>query len=292
MRNEENKRKLKKLLVIAAISVIVAMLLFGVYYTFTESKLYKYGVKTEDLTCTNEAQIADFLRGLNLNYFAFDSVDLEEKLKHKFFCIGKIDSQISFPDRLSVKITGRKAEFAASQVSTAAEINPVIELPTDYQIATESSKAADPVNIITKIVEGVSESSSSAYFLIDSEGVVFDRSFGSVSFPILKIVGEEIKVGGKVPGDLIGKVKDVIKGLSGIEVPTDNIIVVGDKLIIDSKPRLIFSLNKRLDYQTTSLQLILTQAKMNSDSNLPGRDDIESVDLRFNKPVVVYTKKK
>ena len=90
----------------------------------------------------------------------------------------------------------------------------------------------------------------------------------------------------------MNKVKEVVISLSGFEAPTDNIIIVGDKLIIDTKPRLIFSLDKRLDYQTTSLQLILAQAKMNSDPSSPGSALIESVDLRFNKPVVVYSKKK
>lgn len=292
MRNEEKKKKLKKFLVISCLTLLIAMLAFGGFYTLTESKLSKYEVEASELTCTNKMQINKFLEGLKLNYFVFSNLDLEGKLKQKYLCIGKIDARISFPDKLTLKVIGRKAEFAASQIIIGQESNPEVNLPIDYQVATESSKAAETVKIIDQILKEVSESSNSSYFLIDSEGVIFDESYGSISFPVLKIVGEDLKVGGRVPGDLVGKVKELTRGLSNMEAPTDNIIIVGDKIIIDSKPRLIFSLNKRLDYQTTSLQLILAQAKMNSDSNLPRSDNIESIDLRFNKPVVVYSKKK
>jgi len=291
MRDEQKKRKLKKFLLIAGAVLMTVLLGYACFYTFTRSKLDNFTVKATGLTCTDEGMIGKFLKDLQLNYFAFDQSELSDKLKQKFFCIGKINTEVSFPNKLTIETEGRKAEFAAVQVLLPRQPNPLVELPADYQIATESSQAAVPVKILDRIVKDVNESSNSAYFLIDSEGVIFDQGEGTINFPVLRITGEELKIGGRVQGDLIGKIKQALASLTNIEGPTDKIIVIGDKLIIDSKPRLIFSLNKRLDYQATSLQLILTQAKMSSDPSKPGSGDIESIDLRFNKPVVVYGKR-
>ena len=72
---------------------------------------------------------------------------------------------------------------------------------------------------------------------------------------------------------------------------TDNLIVVGNRLIVDSEPRVTFALNKEISRQSASLQLILRQAKMNLDPDKPDSRSVESVDLRFDRPVVVYSKK-
>src|SRR3989338_1429947 len=186
MRDEQKKKKIKKLFTIIGLIAIAVLLGVASYYTLTQSKLVNYQIKAENLTCADKDKISKFLQDQKLYYFAFNKLDLENKLKQKYFCIGKIEAQISFPDELVVEVFGRKAEFAALQVSLDRETNPSVDLPKDYQVATQSTLAAEPVKIIDQILRDSVESSSSAYYLIDSEGVIFDESYGSVNLPVLK----------------------------------------------------------------------------------------------------------
>lgn len=292
MRNEERKKKLKRLLLLLIIILSAALTVFVGFQVFNRSVINKFDIEADNLTCTDRDQVLNFVKKSDLKYFTFRKEDLEKNLKKKFFCIGKINVQINYPDRLKIEALGREPAFILVPLNTQFDTNPVINLPDDFKIATQSSMAAQPLKVIENFISGINESSESGKFLVDEEGVVFDSLSGELSFPKLQIVGIDIKVGGKIEGDLIRKTAEAGNGLRSMELPTDNMIILGNKLIINSKPRIIFVLDKRLDYQIASLQLILAQAKMNSDPSRPGSDSIESIDLRFNKPVVVYSKTK
>lgn len=292
MRNEERKKKLKRLLLILTIILSAALTVFVGFQVFNRSVINKFEIEADNLTCTDRDQVLNFVKKSDLKYFTFRKEDLEKSLKKKFFCIGKMDIQLNYPDRIKVKAFGREPVFILVPLNTQFDTNPVVDLSDDFKIATQSSMAAQPLKVIDNFISGINESSESGKFLVDEEGVVFDSLSGQLSFPKLQIVGMDIKVGGKIEGDLIRKTREVSEGLKTMELPTDNMIILGNKLIINSKPRIIFVLDKRLDYQIASLQLILAQAKMNSDPSRPGTDDVESIDLRFNKPVVVYSKTK
>lgn len=292
MRNEERKKKLKRLLLILTIILSAALTVLVGFQVFNRSVINKFEIEADNLTCTDRDQVLNFVKKSDLKYFTFRKEDLEKSLKKKFFCIGKMDIQLNYPDRIKVKAFGREPVFILVPLNTQFDTNPVVDLPDDFKIATQSSMAAQPLKVIDDFISGINESSESGKFLVDEEGVVFDSLNSQLSFPKLQIVGMDIKVGGKIEGDLIRKTREVSEGLKTMELPTDNMIILGNKLIINSKPRIIFVLDKRLDYQIASLQLILAQAKMNSDPSRPGSDSIESIDLRFNKPVVVYSKTK
>src|SRR3990167_10355270 len=94
------KRK-KSLLIIFVLLIIFSAVFFG-YKILTENKLARFDIETQNLSCTNSQEITVFLQSKNLNYFYFKADSLESELKNKFFCIGKIESEVSYPDKLKL----------------------------------------------------------------------------------------------------------------------------------------------------------------------------------------------
>lgn len=284
------RRKKIFLITVAAILVILAALFFG-YKIFTENKLTKFQIETENLNCTIEPEIIGFLQSLNLNYFNFKKELVEQKLLQKFFCIGRINQELSYPDKLKLKLTGRESKFVVRPIKTTLQTNPSIVLNLDQLNATQSTSTAFPPKVMDQIMKTNSDASSSAMFLVDEEGMVFEEASSDVGLTKLSIFESDLRLGQKIADNLVKKVSEVNTKLKELEDFGGNFIVVGDKLITDDKPRITFSLNRDIGRQSASLQLILRQAKMNLDPKSGESKPIESIDLRFDRPVVVYGKK-
>ncbi|MBI2593846.1 hypothetical protein HYW44_04360 [Candidatus Daviesbacteria bacterium] len=290
MRNRKPFKKLK--IILLSFIAIAFLLILGVsgFEVVKRAKISNFQVKMNNLTCMDQPQIIKFLKESDIHYFSYKQERLAKDLKKKFFCIGKINTKLEYPDKLWLEAWGREAVFAVREIQTSFQINPAVNLEEDLQGATQSTKEAVVFNNLNLILDDLKQSSESAVFLADREGVIFEQISGSVNFPLLSILGLKLEIGKEIPDGVIEKALFIISRLREIQTPSDNIIIIGDKLVLNSKPRIVFSLKKSLDYQTASLQLILAQAKMNPDPDKTGKSDIESVDLRFNKPVVVYGK--
>jgi hypothetical protein len=284
------KRKKLFLITLGILLLIWAVVFFG-YKLFTENRLTKFQIETENLNCTTTEEITGFLQSLNLKYFNFKKEPLEQKLSQKFFCIGKIEQEVSYPDRLKLRIAGREGKFVVNTIQATLETNPSIVLSLDQLNATQSTTEAFPPKILNQILKTYQNSSPSTMFLVDEEGVAFQEASTDVGFPKLSIFGVDLKTGQKIPDDLIKKAIEINSKLKDLSDFSGNFIVVGDKLITDSKPRITFSLSRPLDRQAASLQLILRQAKMNLVAGNGDSRSVESIDLRFDRPVVVYSEK-
>ena len=289
-KDRQLKRKKLLLIILVVLLVILSAAFFG-YKILTENKLSRFDVETENLNCAIPSEITGFLQTKNFNYFYFKTEPLESELKRKFFCIGKIESEVIYPDRLKLKITGLEGKFIVKSIEPDIETNPQIILSLDQFHATQSTTEAFPPKVLNQILSTYKDASSSAMYLVDVEGVVFEEVSSDTAFPKLSIFSQDLKIGQKIPKDTIKKTAEIVERLEGTEVLLDNLIIVGDRLIIDSTPRVTFSLNRALDRQAASLQLILRQAKMNLDPDSRDARSVESIDLRFDRPVVVYSKK-
>lgn len=292
MRNRKPFKKLKVILL--SFIAIAFLLILGVsgFEVVRRVKISNFQINSNNLTCTDKFQITKFLKESDIYYFSYKQERLYKDLKKKFFCIGKINTKLTFPNKLWLEAWGREAVFAVREIQTPLQINPVVNLDQNLQVATQSTQEASVFNNLNLILNDLKQSSESAVFLADREGIIFEQISDSTNFPLMSILGLKLEVGKEIPDGVIEKALFIISKLERIQTPTDNIIIIGDKLVLNSKPRIVFSLKKSLDYQTASLQLILAQAKMNPDPNNAGSSNIESIDLRFNKPVVVYTSKK
>ncbi|MBI2334917.1 FtsQ-type POTRA domain-containing protein [Candidatus Daviesbacteria bacterium] len=110
-------------------------------------------------------------------------------------------------------------------------------------------------------------------YLVDKEGVLF--SGGDAS---LKIYSDK-------------KEKDFKKILSVLErtkffgIDITEASATAESLLIQSMPQISFALDKDIEEQIASLQLILAKAKIDEET-------LEFIDLRFDKPVVRFAPKK
>lgn len=272
-----------------AVAAVLLVSFFG-YKIFTENRLSRFDITFQNLNCTTPPEISQFLSSMKMNYFYYKSSEVEYELRRKFFCIGKIEQEIFYPDRLKLNITGREGKYVIKTLNTDIQANPQIILSLDQLNATQSTSQAFPPKVLSQILDAYENASESAMFLADEEGVIFESASTDAALPRISLFGRELRVGQKISDDLIQKVTEISNKVSPMDIPTDNFIVVGDRLIIDGKPRVTFALNKEIARQSASLQLILRQAKMNLDPEKPDSRSVESVDLRFYRPVVIYKK--
>lgn len=285
------KRTKLYLLIVVIILVLATGIYFG-YKTFTENKITRFDIETENINCTNIPEVTGFLQSLKLSYFYFKSETLDFDLRKKFFCIGKIEQTISYPDKLKLKLYGREGKFIVRAINPPVDTNPQVFLNQDQMNATQSTSQAFPPKVVNQILDSYQDASTAGLmFLVDEEGVVFEEVSSDTAYPKLSLFAKELRVGGRIPDDLIKKTLEITDKLKTMDISTDNLIVVGDRLIVDTIPRITFALNRALDRQSASLQLILRQAKMNLDPEKTDTRSVESVDLRFDRPVVVYSKK-
>lgn len=284
-------KKQKLFLISSIVILLIAAGGFLGYKILSENELVRFNVITQNLNCTSTGEITNYLKARELNYFYFKSETLEGELRKKFFCIGQIKSEISYPDKLKLNITGREGKFIVTSIFPVIETNPAVQLSLEQMNATQSTTEAFPPKVLSQILTAYKNASGSAMYLTDEEGVVFEEVTTNIGFPRLSIFSQDLKIGQKIPGGYIKKIIQVLEKSNVFETTSDNLLIVGDRLIIDSKPRITFSLSKDVNRQSASLQLILRQAKMNLDPD--GRDSrsIESIDLRFDRPVVVYSRK-
>jgi hypothetical protein len=290
MMHERRFKKRKLFLIISAVVIAAILLIFFGYKILTENRLSRFDITAENLNCTNSDEIKNTLNNLNLNYFGFKSGIVDQELKKKFICIGQITQEVSYPDKLKLKITGREGKFIVTSINPDIDINPQIVLSLEQLNATQSTTAAFPPRILNQILNSYKDASESAYFIADAEGMVFEEASGSALLPKLSIFSEELTVGRYVSNDAVKKTSEILDKISGFDINLENLLIVGDRLIIDSTPRITFALNRALDRQAASLQLILRQAKMNLDPDSRDSRSVESIDLRFDRPVVVYSK--
>ncbi len=310
-RQRQFKRK-KLLLIIVAVAILIASVVFFGYKILTENKLSRFNIETENLNCVASGEIEGVLKSLNLNYFYllhqqmassayFKSESIESQLRKKFICIGKIEQTLYYPDRLKLKISGREGKFIVASINTDIETNPQVVLSLEQLNATQSTTGAFPPKVLNGILNSYRQSlpsgegknaSESAMFIVDGEGMVFEEARPETFLPKLSIFSEELHIGRLVPGDVVKKSAEVIEKLGDSGLTLDNLLIVGEKLIIDTDPRITFSLNRPIDRQAASLQLILRQAKMNLDPESADTRSVESIDLRFDRPVVVYSSQK
>lgn len=128
------------------------------------------------------------------------------------------------------------------------------------------------------IKESSAEATSSAIeesFLLDEEGVIFS---GTAPEMPMKIYSSKKNINFRNILAILNKIK-----VFGIEVM--EAVVVQNFLLINSTPKITFALDKEIDVQTASLQLILAKAKIDEET-------AEFIDLRFDKPVVRFAPKK
>lgn len=256
--------KSKKLLLLGIfLLMIIAVLVWEESILHTEDIITT--VKNTDCASQNSIIQESGVGGQSL--LLLDKSNIKKKLMDKFFCIKEVNFQISFPSKLKMDIIGREP---IARVVAARVLDPLILSTPD---ATPSSSA---VLFDWSFPDNAQEKS----FFVDNSGLVYSESQRR-DLPLFFLPVDNIKLGQKLANFSFEKIAQAIFSLKDLGLPINKIKVINKLMFVETQPRIIFSLDEDILKQTASLQLILQKSKIN------GRM-IQFVDLRFEKPIIVY----
>lgn len=233
---------------------------------------------SDDETCISGDSIKKEAVDFRKTYFDTREDLIAQRIKKKYQCVFEVFFVKRFPDKLEIKIEARKPVLV---------VFPIFEKEVGMLIESE----ATPSSQSAKVDFSINRATGSADFLVDKTGLAYAFLKEGVDLPAVGYEKNEIKIGDNLPGSIINQVMSLLDFVNRLSLPRGGLKVVRERnLMIDGKPKIIFDLDKNrhdesfIKRQTASLQLILQKATIDSKG-------LESVDLRFDKPVVVYSSK-
>lgn len=265
------------LLGLGALLVFASIAKFGFFYV----KFVTF--KPPQISCATEGELLEKTQVLGMFFLQVKPGSVESKLKKEFMCIDSVRIVKKLPSKLELAITERRPAAAVTVIRERV-------LDLDLKNASPSSQSA-----ISILDFDVLQATVSGKFLTDADGFLFaDYSDGFSSLPMLFVAGNKLRKGGQVVDNFIGNALKVVGKLNDMSIPFSSVKIEKEFLLVDGEQKLAFGLHKDLNRQLASLQLILSRAKMKSgdSSSKQGPQKIEKIDLRFDKPIVVYGLKK
>jgi hypothetical protein len=220
-----------------------------------------------DADCVN----GDLNNDLKLNgrsIFYIGESDLLSRLSLKYLCIGNLKVEKKFPTTVLVTVQGRK---------------PVLNI--------------ESVNFASGSADFLASSSAEVKtaYLVDLGGFLFEEG-ERADLPQIYDQDDQLKVGVSL-GEEVVNIVSIENKLKELGLTAAESTLEGDDLFVksDNPSSIIFSLKNDVKTELASLQLILQAGKMNSEDasgGLGGPKPMERIDLRFDKPVIVYSAKR
>lgn len=252
-------------------------------------------VYVSKVDCVSADQLKKELNYKGKNYFTLDKRQITEDIQNKHVCISSLSLSYRLPNNLDIEVNGREPKVLLKEKTLKLDVNS--ESTTDA-----SSSALKSLDLETQ------ESSDSSIYVSDGFGIIYSKTENTSDLPLIEVINQDLEIKDD-KHDLIVNTLAILERLKNMYIVVSNLKVLGDQLHLESKPKLKFTLSHDLDRQTASLQLILQKDKMRqslfpmemklrfsptgmSQSFEPNETNIEMIDLRFDKPIVVYTPKK
>ena len=255
----------KRLLLLLLIPVFALLIFKSNFFV-----IRKVSVQTKEVSCVmNEALTAE-LSLLGQNILFLDDKKITEKIKEKYLCLEDIKLERRFPGEIKLLVSGR---VPLTRVVTYQQ-TPGLDLSSSD--ASPSSQSA--------LIDWSSLSFASPQFLADKKGVLFALS-SDENFPLFFVPEQTVKLSQRLDAGLFEKVFLIFNGLNKEGIKVQEAKLVDQDLLIYNPQKIAFSLKKDVNRQLISLQLILQKATIDDRK-------MELIDLRFNKPIVVYNPKK
>ena len=238
--------------------------------------------------CTTEEAVKSEAKLEGQQIFLINSSSISERIKKRFICIESVQLERIPLDKVKIKLTERKP---------AAKVNVILQPNLENLKIQEASPSSES----GRLDFSVDESRISLQLLVDKLSFIFaDNSdlakeyFKDVSsIPEFFVISQAEKKGEFIRNKSTSAVLEILPKINALQVPVDRVKIDQNKILISGDPDLVFSTDKDLNRQLASLQLILQKATMNSTDPLKKREEnkpIELIDLRFDKPIVVYSK--
>lgn len=228
-------------------------------------------VYLDKIECADEIQIRDSAHLYGQNLILLNPSKAINNLKSNFLCIKDIQISRNFPKGV---FSNQVSIFASGREPKA------IILVSKEKEATESASIENIATPSARIHEVISS------FLVDDQGILFAKDVNLSNIPKVYYY-EDLTLGQTSTQSILDAIRILEKiKLYGLDVQEtevrDDLFLIYPNLGV---PRIVFRLEENFDTQLASLQLISSQAKI--DEN-----ELEFIDLRFDKPVVRLAPKK
>lgn len=249
------------------LSLALLTILLTVIYQFGLLTIKEVNFDLAGIDCVKEEDIRSQLQlegkpiwQLNLDYISQDI----EKMN---LCLDQVRLRYNPPQTVEVSLTER------APIAKIISYQPLVNL--DLKEASPSSSSA--------LIDWSFPDASVAGFLVDRQGILFLKS---VNFnPTLFYPESNLEIGKRLDKKIFEAISLVFSKIPKMGLISSQAKINQGFLQLDSKPRVVFNPSGDILRQLASLQLILAQTTMNDEI-------IEMIDLRFDKPVVIFTSKK
>lgn len=230
----------------------------------------KISVIQDGIACVSNDILIQNIDIKGKTYWELDQKSLESNLINKFPCIMSAILSYKFPNEIKVSVKNR------APIASVVGYAPKSSVLFDNNEATPSSTSA--------VLDWSFPELESKKEVIDNLGKVFlaeDTSW----LPLVLIDKPDLKVGDDFEDNVFRNLETALKKLPEIGISAYKFKFQGNYLLVESSPKVALDLNGDILRQVASLQLVSRKSKIDSR-------ELEVVDLRFNKPVVIYSPKK
>lgn len=267
-----NRKRFFKILAVLVVIILIAAILFILKTNPFQIKQVRFLTPS---FCVSNQEIESIISPKSQNFLTQNFTKLETKVVEKYPCLKSVSIKKVFPNTLEISTVPRQKEAIINVYFT--------NLDRQFKMleATSSSQAAAPIDLSPNTIQATESGS----FVADADNVVFAASVSDLGLPMINLFDQNISVGQKLDDDLVSKSLVITQSLQGLGLPYKTINIKDSSVYVDSQPSITLSLAKDLNRQLITLQLILQKAKIESNQ-------VQKVDLRFDKAVVVYTVKR
>jgi len=272
-RPQINKTKLTIILLVIFLLLITYALFFSKLFKL---RLVEFEPKT--ISCVEKNLIAAVLPK-DQNLLTINVERLAATIQTKYPCLEYVSMRKKFPETVVIVASERKM---AAIIRSGLKVP---EVKVEVSEASPSSQSAMP-RIPPRDDFKVNDGDFNKTVAVDKDGYILaENPVTEEQIPIFYYLSDkELEINHMLGENVVSHALVLSTKLweMGIEIKSQKII--DTSLYIDGPQRIIFLLEKDVSEQVIPLQLILQKAKIDSRS-------IEKIDLRFDKPVVVYSKK-
>lgn len=270
-----SRKKKSKKIPNKIISIVLVLIMILFVFFITKTNLFSIKninvLMKNKLNCVSDNQLIEISAFKGKNLFLVNEKQIQEITK-KYFCVKSIKISKVFPDKVEMTTLGREP-FAK-----------IMNLKDNHaSISAFIENTASP-----------SAEASADAFLIDDEGMAFSLDTQNLDIPEIFIYPEQtvLSLGYKFKENVFNSILKIFDKIKTLNLDAKTTLSVDDSLaekknifIIFSNPKIVFNLKEKIESQTASLQLILEKAKIDSE-------DLDFIDLRFDKPVIRIAPKK
>ena len=259
----------------------ILLLTLGSYLLFRSDlfTLKALEIKLDKITCASDKQLKESAQILGKKTFFLNQATIEKNIKETYPCVKSVKLSRKFINKILLEVSGREGVAIVVVLKNTQASSVILDIFSQNN-ATDSGRVTDSAGILqAPAIFSPDQNEVSASFLVDNEGIVFSQDTQGLNYPKIIFDNIDLSLGKKLEGKfenilkILNKVKIFGIDVDGVKIYSQNI------LLINAMPKMIFALDKNMDLQLASLQLILEQAKIEAKV-------VEFIDLRFDKPVI------